>query len=286
MNNPGTDYARKLVDAQRLERRPGDEMDSSAGAPVFSASSFDVVTPDGKVATRNAAFSINHGRGLSLFGPSGSGKSTIVRAITGERPAERGSVALDLGDGDMHVLARSFKDRSQTELAAVQMVPQDPATSLNPALCVDTQLSRAVRRVHPRWSRKEVRERVSELLALVRLPDEIKRQHPRSLSGGQAQRVAIARALAHEPKVLVWRRIDLRPRPHHSKGHPRYVEPAETRRGLGACRCHPCGKSGALHLRGGNRRAFRGLVWRSRRWIVCCCAAFRLEQWRLGKHRP
>ena len=179
MNNPGTDYARKLVDAQRLERRPGDEMDSSA------------------------AFSINHGRGLSLFGPSGSGKSTIVRAITGERPAERGSVALDLGDGDMHVLARSFKDRSQTELAAVQMVPQDPATSLNPALCVDTQLSRAVRRVHPRWSRKEVRERVSELLALVRLPDEIKRQHPRSLSGGQAQRVAIARALAHEPKVLV-----------------------------------------------------------------------------------
>ena len=61
MNNPGTDYARKLVDAQRLERRPGDEMDSSAGAPVFSASSFDVVTPDGKVATRNAAFSINHG---------------------------------------------------------------------------------------------------------------------------------------------------------------------------------------------------------------------------------
>lgn len=71
MNNPGTDYARKLVDAQRLERRPGDEMDSSAGAPVFSASSFDVVTPDGKVATRNAAFSINHGRGLSLFGPRG-----------------------------------------------------------------------------------------------------------------------------------------------------------------------------------------------------------------------
>ncbi|MFR3090323.1 MAG: ATP-binding cassette domain-containing protein [Eggerthella lenta] len=134
MNNPGTDYARKLVDAQRLERRPGDEMDSSAGAPVFSASSFDVVTPDGKVATRNAAFSINHGRGLSLFGPSGSGKSTIVRAITGERPAERGSVALDLGDGGMHVLAPSFKDRSQTELAAVQMVPQDPATSLNPAL--------------------------------------------------------------------------------------------------------------------------------------------------------
>ena len=178
-------------------------MDSSAGAPVFSASSFDVVTPDGKVATRNAAFSINHGRGLSLFGPSGSGKSTIVRAITGERPAERGSVALDLGDGGMHVLAPSFKDRSQTELAAVQMVPQDPATSLNPALCVDTQLSRAVRRVHPRWSRKEVKERVSELLALVRLPDEIKHQYPRSLSGGQAQRVAIARALAHEPKVLV-----------------------------------------------------------------------------------
>lgn len=112
-------------------------------------------------------------------------------------------MTLDLGDGDMHVLARSFKDRSQTELAAVQMVPQDPATSLNPALCVDTQLSRAVRRVHSRWSRKEVRKRVSELLALVRLPDEIKRQYPRSLSGGQAQRVAIARALAHEPKVLV-----------------------------------------------------------------------------------
>ena len=66
MNNPGTDYARKLVDAQRLERRPGDEMDSSAGAPVFSASSFDVVTPDGKVATRNAAFSINHGRAFGV----------------------------------------------------------------------------------------------------------------------------------------------------------------------------------------------------------------------------
>ena len=59
MGGPKTDYARKLVDAQRLERRPRDEVDSSAGAPVLSASGFDVVTPDGTVATRNAAFSIN-----------------------------------------------------------------------------------------------------------------------------------------------------------------------------------------------------------------------------------
>lgn len=83
--------------------------------------------------------------GFPFSGPSGSGKSTIVRAITGERPAERGSVALDLGDGDMHVLARSFKDRSQTELAAVQMVPQDPATKPQ---------SRALRG-HPAFSRRQ-----------------------------------------------------------------------------------------------------------------------------------
>lgn len=203
MSNPQTDYARKLVDAQLLERQPDDGTDLAAGVPVLSTSKLYITTPDGKTAVKNATFSIGRGQGLSLFGPSGAGKSTIVKTITGERPADKGSIALCLDNESWHVLAPSFRNRSKIERATVQVVPQDPATSLNPALRIDTQLSRAVKRIHPRWSKREVKKRVYDLLALVRLSDEVKYQYPHSLSGGQAQRVAIARALAHEPKVLV-----------------------------------------------------------------------------------
>ena len=203
MSNPQTDYARKLVDAQLLERQPDDGTDLAAGVPVLSTSKLYITTPDGKTAVKNATFSIGRGQGLSLFGPSGAGKSTIVKAITGERPADKGSIALCLDNESWHVLAPSFRNRSKIERATVQVVPQDPATSLNPALRIDTQLSRAVKRIHPRWSKREVKKRVSDLLALVRLSDEVKYQYPHSLSGGQAQRVALARMLVSRPKALL-----------------------------------------------------------------------------------
>ena len=138
------------------ERRPGDEMDSSAGAPCVYSICFDVVTPDGQGCNEEPRFrsiwpgafpfrAFRVGQDYDYQGPSRESalrKEVLWRSIWAM--------------GDIHVLARSFKDRSQTELAA----DEDGAAgscdrSLNPALCVDTQLSRAVRRVHPRWSRKE-----------------------------------------------------------------------------------------------------------------------------------
>jgi oligopeptide/dipeptide ABC transporter ATP-binding protein len=131
---------------------------------------------------------------VGLVGESGCGKTTIGRCITGELAATQGEVLLD-----GKVVGRR---RSSAVRRSIQMVYQDPATSLNPRLSVRRVLAELLR-VHHLVPRDQVEERCRELLAYVGLPPRALDGYPHQFSGGQRQRIAIARALAVEPRMLV-----------------------------------------------------------------------------------
>jgi oligopeptide/dipeptide ABC transporter ATP-binding protein len=137
---------------------------------------------------------IGHGEALALVGESGSGKSTLARALTGLLRPQHGEIRLD---GRVLPARRSRADQRK-----IQMVFQDPYSSLNPRLTVGGML-RELLRVNHVVARDQVDTRCRELLRLVGLGEEALAAHPRQFSGGQRQRVAIARALALAPELLV-----------------------------------------------------------------------------------
>ena len=134
---------------------------------------------------------------VGLVGESGSGKSTLARAIVGLVPIAGGEVLLD---------GAPVRHRRTGYIAGlnrrVQMVFQDPFSSLNPRMTVAAAIAEAVG-AGQRASRSVRMRQVEELLELVHLDSAVMRELPSRLSGGQRQRVALARALAVRPEVLI-----------------------------------------------------------------------------------
>jgi oligopeptide transport system ATP-binding protein len=134
------------------------------------------------------------GEALALVGESGSGKSTFALALAGLRPPDHGEVTFD-----GKVLG---KHRSKQDQRRIQMVFQDPYSSLNPRLTVGSMLRELIR-VHNVVPPSQAETYCKELLTMVGLSPDAMRAYPRQFSGGQRQRVAIARALVLKPEVLV-----------------------------------------------------------------------------------
>jgi oligopeptide/dipeptide ABC transporter ATP-binding protein len=148
-------------------------------------------------AVAGASLSVERGQIVGLVGESGCGKSSLARAAVGlVRPAA-GTVAFE--GREVTPLTRRARPR---ELARLQMVFQNPYSSLNPRRKVGSQLADALDALDlaPRRGR---RARVEELLDLVGLPSAAATRYPHQFSGGQRQRIAVARALAADPSVLV-----------------------------------------------------------------------------------
>jgi peptide/nickel transport system ATP-binding protein len=150
-------------------------------------------------AARAVSFALHPGRTLALVGESGSGKTTAARLIMREyRPDEgrllfRGSPVEDSAVGGLRAYRR-----------AVQMVFQDPFSSLNPVHTVRHHLERPLRLHQPALKGAKRQAAITELLARVKLdPASIVPKYPHELSGGQRQRISIARALAVDPEVIV-----------------------------------------------------------------------------------
>ncbi|MDX6599649.1 MAG: peptide/nickel transport system ATP-binding protein ddpF [Gaiellales bacterium] len=149
------------------------------------------------VAVDDVSFELAAGRCLAVVGESGSGKTTLARCIAGLHAPISGDVLLDGAP-----LGTTSRERTRDERRGVQMVFQDPDSSLNPSMSVGQIIGRPVRQFHGLRGRAEA-ARVAELLELVRLPAAFRTRAPRTLSGGEKQRVALARALAAVPRVLV-----------------------------------------------------------------------------------
>lgn len=175
---------------ERLETPP------ASGATIVELDEASV-TYRGAAAPAVAPISlrIDEGTSVGLVGESGSGKTTLGRMIVGALNPSSGSVLVEGTPWD-RIRGRHRLRRD------VQMIFQDPYGSLTPWRTPRAAVAEVVRRWHG-GSAVDARERATELLREVGLPEEVYDRLPRKLSGGQCQRVGIARALASEPKLIV-----------------------------------------------------------------------------------
>ncbi|WP_394199299.1 ABC transporter ATP-binding protein [Litoreibacter albidus] len=148
-------------------------------------------------AVDGISFSIKTGRTLALVGESGCGKSTVGRLLVKLLEPTEGSILLEGVD-----LATASAGQMQVMRRQMQMVFQDPYSSLNPRMKVGQNISEALT-IHGLASGKAAEARVEELMRLVGLDPQLANRLPQELSGGQRQRVGIARALAVEPKFII-----------------------------------------------------------------------------------
>lgn len=139
---------------------------------------------------------VRRGETVGLVGESGSGKTTLGRAVLGLVPVAAGEIRFD-----GRAISRLDRRERRSLSSEIQVVFQDPYTSLNPAMTIADILSEplAVDGV----GQARARARVQDLLDAVHLPSDAGRRLPREFSGGQRQRVAIARALCREPRLIV-----------------------------------------------------------------------------------
>jgi sulfate transport system ATP-binding protein len=144
------------------------------------------------VALENVSLTIGRGELVALLGPSGSGKTTLLRVIAGLEHPESGTVALEGQD----ITARNVRDRH------VGFVFQHYALFRHMTVFENIAFGLRVKPRRQRPSARDIRHKVNDLLALVRL-EQMAERYPAQLSGGQRQRVALARALAVEPKILL-----------------------------------------------------------------------------------
>ena len=142
------------------------------------------------------SLSIAPGETLGVVGESGSGKTTIGRAILGLVQPTAGTIEFD--GRDITSVAPAVRRLLSKD---IQVVFQDPYTSLNPAMTIGAILAEPL--IAQGVRKREARARVRELLDHVRLPIDSIERLPREFSGGQRQRVAIARALALKPRLIV-----------------------------------------------------------------------------------
>ncbi len=145
-------------------------------------------------AVAGVSLTVAPGEVVGLVGESGCGKSTLARAVCGLHAAAEGSITFD----GRPVTTLGLRRR---ELTGIQMVFQDPYTSLNPRRRVGEQIADGLR-VHS-VPGDPANGDSAELLERVGLPGSFAARHPHELSGGQRQRVAIARALAARPRLLI-----------------------------------------------------------------------------------
>ncbi len=150
-------------------------------------------------ANESLSFDARESETLAIVGESGCGKSTLAKVLMGLETATDGKIVL-LGREIQDV---PIEDRDTGTISSVQMVFQNPFDTLNPSMTVGRQIIRALEVFGIGDSDRARRDRMLELLDLVKLPREFADRMPRQLSGGQKQRVGIARAFAGDARIVV-----------------------------------------------------------------------------------
>ena len=150
-------------------------------------------------AVKDVSFSIKTGETFGLVGESGSGKSTVARLVAGLLSLDGGSVKLF----DNETANKSTDKKVIGAQRELQMIFQDPFSSLNSKMSVEDIISEPIRYYKTASSEYQLKQIVNDLLYHVGLGDKALQKYPHEFSGGQRQRISIARALAARPKILI-----------------------------------------------------------------------------------
>ncbi|MCF6180229.1 MAG: ATP-binding cassette domain-containing protein [Geopsychrobacter sp.] len=163
----------------------------------FSVSSKSGTKPQRLRAVDGVSLQIAAGETLGLVGESGCGKSTLGKLVMGLIPSDKGKIIFQNTD-----LTRLSHHQFRPYRRHLQMIFQDPFSSLNPRMTVEQTLMEPLV-VHRLCPPQERRQRVADLLSQVGLESAAAQRYPHEFSGGQRQRISIARALAVEPELII-----------------------------------------------------------------------------------
>jgi peptide/nickel transport system ATP-binding protein len=152
-------------------------------------------------AVDNVSFDIRRGECLGLVGESGCGKTTVSKILMRALTPDRGSIMFNSSDGPIDVLTAEG-DALHTLRTKIQMVFQDPVSSLSPRMTVQNILSEPLE-IHGRGDARSRLETVKSLMRAIGLDQRFISRYPHSFSGGQRQRIGIARALALGPDLVI-----------------------------------------------------------------------------------
>lgn len=153
------------------------------------------------LAVDNVSFAIRQGECLGLVGESGSGKTTVSKLIMRALTATDGEVLMNSTTGMIDVLALKGEELLEFR-RKVQMIFQDPFSSLNPRMTVRSILSEPFH-IHSSIGDKQRKSEIVDLMKMVGLDPRFLNRYPHSFSGGQRQRIGIARALALHPEIII-----------------------------------------------------------------------------------
>ena len=205
---PQHPYSQQLFDARpRLESCLGRQQ-TSTSLPLLEVRDFKVYYPikkgllqrvvDHVRAVDGVSFSLPQGQTLALVGESGCGKTTLGKALLNLIESSGGQMFFDGKD-----VTGSSGEARRKRCAEMQIIFQDPFSSMNPRMVVGDIIEEGIRALQPECSEQQRRERAEELLEAVGMTKEARMRYPHEFSGGQRQRICIARALAVNPRLIV-----------------------------------------------------------------------------------
>jgi len=148
-------------------------------------------------ALESVSFQLTMNQTLGVVGESGSGKSTLIKILTGQMTPTSGTV-----DFCQRPLPEWLSSNRLSFHRQIQMVFQDPISSLNPKRRIRAQLETPMRLLTD-WGKETREARMKEVLDRVHMPEDSLERYPHAFSGGQAQRIAIARAILVKPRILI-----------------------------------------------------------------------------------
>ncbi len=185
-------------------------MDPITSPPILQISDVDVqfliqgsIVPSWRQyfhCLKNISFDVKDGETVGIVGESGSGKSTVARVICSLYPVQKGTVLYKNQQLNPPIRKSNIRKGMGRE---VQMIFQDPYASLDGRLSIKHIIGAPMAYHFPELSKKQVYERVHDLLKLVGLPPQSALKYPHEFSGGQRQRISIARALGMKPRFLI-----------------------------------------------------------------------------------